>query len=463
MLCAYFDCQFGAAGDMLLGAMIDAGLDLKTWEKQLNTMSLPEDSFKIKISQVKRASIAATKFDVIVKHEHTHTHEHNADGEHKHAHSHEHTHDEHSHEHSHSHEHTHDEHGHEHTHDHGHTRKLDEVLQIIASSKISAKAKALSNRIFQRLAQAEGLVHGVSPNEVHFHEVGAVDAIVDIVGFAIAYDLLGIEQSYVSAVPLGAGQVRTAHGLFPIPAPAVVRLLQETQAKTSNLHIQYECLTPTGAAILCEIATAWGTTPSFQKIQGSGFGAGSKDPADMPNVCRVLIGVKSYTSLESQSSFSEETIVQLEANIDDLSPQILAYTADMLYLNGALDVSFISALMKKGRPGHIVSVICQPEDKLKLQEIILRQTSTLGVRAQTLTRIVSEREWQEIELEGQPIRIKIARDHQGNILNAQPEFEDCAAYARHSGKPLKDVMNEATASYILQNKTVLSRRQAEKI
>lgn len=453
MICAYFDCQFGAAGDMLLAAMIDAGLDLQAWEEQLNTLSLPADSFKIKVDKVKRASIVATKFDVIVKHEHEHTHEHTHDAEHPHSHEHHHTH-----EHSHTHEHT-----HEHEHSHEHTRKLEEVLQIIASSKISAKAKALSKRIFQRLARAEGLVHGVSPNEVHFHEVGAVDAIVDIVGFAIAYDLMGIEQSYVSAVPLGAGQVRTAHGLFPIPAPAVVRLLQEAQTKTSNLHIQYECLTPTGAAILCEIASFWGTTPSFQKIQGSGFGAGSKDPANMPNVCRVLIGVKDHTNLESQSSFSEETIVQLEANIDDLSPQILAYTADMLYANGALDVSFIAALMKKGRPGNIVSVICQPNDKLKLQEIILRQTSSLGVRAQTLTRIISERVWQKIELEGQSIRIKIARDHQGNTLNAQPEFEDCAAYARSSGKPLKDVMNEATASYLLQNKTVLSRRQAEKI
>lgn len=468
---AYFDCQFGAAGDMLLGALIDAGLDLKAWQNELDKIALPKGSFAIRTSTVVRATMAAIKLDVdIADHEHSHDHDHGHDDEHAHEHAHEHIHKdahgrEHRYVHSHTHTHVHDAKpltGHLPTfpsasdHSHAHTRKLAEVLQIIADSAITEAAKDLAARIFQRLAKAEGLVHGVSPFEVHFHEVGAVDAIIDIVGFAVAYDMLKIKKSYASAVPLGSGQVKTAHGLFPVPAPATVRLLQEAKATTSALHIPYECLTPTGAAILCEVAHAWGKQPAFNTISATGCGAGTKDNPDLPNLCRVIIGQESIATKESAKSerFAQERVVQLEANIDDLSPQVLSFACDKLLNEGALDVSLTPTLMKKGRPGQILSVLSKPSDQERLQEIILQETSSLGVRAQALTRIVAEREWQKVTLgSGDSVRIKIALDKAGNIINLLPEFEDCAAHANKTGQPVKNIINEALTLYRTQTKS----------
>lgn len=307
---AYFDCGYGAAGDMLLGALISAGLPLEAWLKELDKIALPPGSFQIEITDVIRCSLAAKKVDVhYVKHtsghwhsdkefhshEHSHTHEHG----HEHSHSqlqdnsHDHTHsreNRHSHSHSqdHSHDHTHS-HFREHSHPHEHERNLPEVLRIIIDSHITPRAKELASKIFTKLGEAEAKVHGTTVDKVHFHEVGAVDAIIDIVGFAIAYDMLQIESSTVSALPVGSGKVQSAHGWFPVPGPAVINILADAGIPIANAPFKHECLTPTGAAILCTVATEAAPMPSM-KISAAGYGAGTLNPSGFPNVCRVIIG-----------------------------------------------------------------------------------------------------------------------------------------------------------------------------
>jgi pyridinium-3,5-bisthiocarboxylic acid mononucleotide nickel chelatase len=277
MKVAYFDCQFGVAGDMLLGAMIDAGLDKQAWLKEVAKIALPQSSYEIVINQVQRCTIAAKKVDVItaVDSEHANGNIVVTDqarqmiavaG--------------HSHEHSHSHHHDIDV----------PATALADVQKVINASTISAGAKELALKIFARLGRSEARVHGMSSEAIYFHEVGAVDAIVDIVGFAIAYDMLGIERSYVSAVPLGSGHVQTASGLFPVPTPAVVYILAEIKAPTLPSEINYECVTPTGAAVLAELCQHWGTMPTFEAVHSIGYGAGTKNSKKWPNVCRVMLG-----------------------------------------------------------------------------------------------------------------------------------------------------------------------------
>ncbi len=343
MKIAYFDCQFGAAGDMLLGALLDAGLNEKQWLSELAKIALPRDSYAIEIKQVQRQTLAAKKLDVIVKsgqsinkhHEQENDHGHNHSGHsHEHSHGHNHSHHggedspedsrgqsrEHSdhiqdnvddrvqakqntsenflHTHPHTHMHTHTDshsHGifgaesHEH-HEHGFAVAMTHVQAIINDSDISAKAKNLAHKIVSRLGDCERSVHGMDPGAVYFHEVGAIDSIIDIVGFAIAYDILQIEESYVSAIPLGRGYVNTAHGYFPVPSPAVANLLAQIKAPTSNYDIDFECLTPTGAAILAEVCQNWGKMPRFDQIDLVGYGAGTKQTSKHPNVCRVMVG-----------------------------------------------------------------------------------------------------------------------------------------------------------------------------
>jgi uncharacterized protein (TIGR00299 family) protein len=340
------------------------------------------------------------------------------------------------HEHSHEHVHLHD-HG-DHTH-----RRLPDILKLIEQSDISPQARDLAARIFTRLARAESRVHGIAPEAVQFHEVGAIDAIIDVVGFAIGYCLFGIEKSVCSAAAIGSGKVRTEHGFFPAPGPATVYLLAEVGAATSQSSIPFECLTPTGAAILCEIASSWGIQPAMQRVSGVGYGAGSKDPADWPNVVRVIIGEQDATETSSPK-FDQELVSVIEANLDDFSPQALSFVMDKLLQAGALDVTVVPAVMKKGRSGHLLSVLSRLEDTALLQEMILSETSTIGVRWHTVQRLVASREWQDVSLaRGGTVRIKLARDKFGRLINAQPEYDDCARYATEHQVPLKDVLAEA--------------------
>lgn len=402
MKIAFFDCQFGAAGDMLLGALIAAGAPVQEWLAQVRGIALPAGSFEISVGDVIRGTIACKKVDVNCASQKVERH-------------------------------------------------LSEIVGIIDGSEISDKSKTLAKGIFRAIADAEAKVHGKPVEAVHFHEVGAVDAIVDIVGFAIAYDLLRIERSYASAVPLGAGTVSTEHGLLPVPGPAVLNLLAGAQAPTRSSPIDYECLTPTGAAILASVVDVWGAAPAMGKIYGIGYGAGSKDDRRWPNAVRVMLGELAGEEQESirPSRFRSEDIAVIEANLDDFSPQALSYAVDRLFEAGALDVAVIPAVMKKGRSGQIMSVLCRPDETGRFEELILSETSTIGVRAHRATRLLAARRWQPVVLSrGDSVRIKLAVDESGNLVNAQPEYEDCAAYATKYGVPLKLVLNEAISLFL---------------
>jgi len=456
MKIAYFDCQFGAAGDMLLGALIGAGLPIELWLAQLKKIALPQESYKVSIEDVTRCTIASKKVSVLVAHEHAYL---AAERISTRVHFHQ---DPHHANHHHIDEHLHHERSASavgittasHDHDSMQARGLSEITQIIDESNISIKAKTLASSIFYRLAQAEGKVHGIPADQVHFHEVGAIDAIIDIVGFAIGYDLLGIEKSIVSPLPLGNGIVKTAHGIFPLPPPAVIALLTESSAPTRQVDYQHECLTPTGAAILTTIADSWGSLPAIEQINATGYGAGDYNPHDFPNVCRLILGESSKDPSTASNNgsmttrFKTEQVVVLETNLDDLSPQVLSYTCEQLLKLGALDTFITPCLMKKGRSGHLLTVLCEPAKSDELQEYLLLQTSTLGVRKYTTERLSADREWQTIKLDGnQPIRIKIAHDLNGNIIHAQPEYEDCAVYAQVTGLPLQEIFEQALTKF----------------
>jgi uncharacterized protein (TIGR00299 family) protein len=443
---AYFDCAFGAAGDMLVAACLDLGarqmesqdkLDLAYLLSQLALLNLPPQTFSLALSRVERCSIAAAKFEVAL-----HLEDLSAPEDH-HEHDHSHTHDEH-------------ERGHSHHHQgHGPRRPLFEILEIIKNSALNAHVKEMATAIFINLGEAESKVHGVPLAEIHFHEVGSVDAIVDIVGFAIAYDKLAVEAAYVSPLPLGSGMVNTAHGRFPVPGPAVLNLLAAAGAPVSAQHFQYECLTPTGAAILATIACGWGENPAFQHIDGIGYGAGSLNPSGHPNVVRILLGEaaqptpaagerKNGAAEPQFDQFRSEIVAVVETNLDDCSPQILAHTMELLLEKGALDVAVSPLTMKKSRPGHKLSVICRVGDRALMQKLILRETTSLGVRSYQCERLVQEREFQEITLgDGPAIRIKVGRNENGQVINVHPEYEDLAKYARLSGVSLKDVLQKS--------------------
>ncbi len=469
---AFFDCPFGAAGDMLLGAMIDAGLNVEHWKKELAKIDLPEGSFSVRPEKLLRCGVHSTKLHVFLKaedaHEHDHkhglSHEHH---EHSHTHDHSHDHEHHDHGHSHEHGHSHDqEHSHDHDHSHGHGhhnnhdsdhphRGLSEILRIIEHSAIKPGAKKLAAEIFTRLGVAEAKVHGVTPDDVHFHEVGAVDAIVDIVGFAIAYDLMGVEKSIVSALPVGGGTVSSMHGEFPVPGPATLELLKEARAPLAQTSIDYECLTPTGAAILTTIAERFGSQPDMSAIDAIGYGAGSLNPTGHPNVCRVVIGQsmpkKGSEKNAPSSRYRSELVAVVECNFDDLSPQVISYTSEKLLAEGALDVFVTPCTMKKGRSGHQLSVICRMADELRVKEILLAETSTLGVRSNVTERLIAEREIKNVVIganqkNAQSVRVKVGKDLDGKVINVQPEFEDCASYARATGTPLKEVLGAAASN-----------------
>jgi pyridinium-3,5-bisthiocarboxylic acid mononucleotide nickel chelatase len=438
---AYFDCQFGASGDMLLGALLGAGLPFSEWQDELAKLALPRGSFTVKCEDVIRCSISCKKVSIRESAcDESEQAEHDAQ---RHA--------------------GHDEHGHAGHGYSGCSRNLQVILRLIEESHITVNAKALAAKIFTRLGQAEAKIHGVPLSEVHFHEVGAIDSIVDIAGFAIAYDMLQVEKSYVSPLPLGSGTVNTQHGIFPVPAPATVLLLSDAHASISGKQFNHECLTPTGAAILATIAAEW-CMPDMQQIEMIGYGAGTFNPPEFPNVCRVFLAhsrVKSETQSNGDHhakqldslSFNSEIIAVLEANLDDLSPQSISFAMDRLFEGGALDVFVLPAMMKKGRSGHLLTVICDPAKKAKLERIVLTQTSSLGVRSYLAERLVAEREWQDVTIgDGAKIRIKIARDLNGNVINAQPEYDDCAAYATATGIPLKEVIVDALTNLKAENK-----------
>ena len=335
---------------------------------------------------------------------------------------------------------------------HGHARGLKEIRAIIAKAAISSTAKATAIRIFEALGAAEAEIHNISIEDVHFHEVGAVDAIVDIVCAAVGAEALGVDEWVCSPLNVGGGTVKCAHGTLPVPAPATLKLLADAPVYSSGPQV--ELVTPTGAAIVKTLAARFASFPAM-KVEQSGYGAGSRDFPDHPNVLRLTIG-----EAAGAAATLADSITVLEANLDDLSPQVLAYAMERLLAEGALDVFSAPVQMKKNRPGALLTVLSKPEDAERLTKLIFAETTTLGVRRREEQRQTLSRRWESVQTNWGPVRIKIASMN-GTISNYAPEYEDCRALAEAHHVPLKTVMEEAMQKYLQGERKALAAEDTE--
>jgi pyridinium-3,5-bisthiocarboxylic acid mononucleotide nickel chelatase len=424
----YFDCFSGASGDMVLGALIDAGLPLEELRAALGTLAI--EGAAVSAEKVMRAGISATKFSV---HEHGSSQDHGRAHKHDQPHSHEHGHD-HGHSHADSHEHSHAPAAVAHAHGH---RSLAEIRTLIDRSALSSQGKARARDLFQRLGEAEASIHQIPLEKIHLHEVGALDSIIDVVGAVFALEWFKADRIVSSPLNVGGGMVHSAHGLFPLPAPATVKLLEGVPVYSSGAAS--ELVTPTGALLLSSYASSFGPVPAMT-ITRVGYGAGDRDPAGTPNVLRVMVG-------ESQDQPNTERIVVLECEIDDMNPQIFGSVMDRLYQAGALEVYFSSVQMKKNRPGTLLTILARPETRQQLLAIVFRETTTIGVRYHDVTRERLERETVSLATSLGPIRFKVAR-FEGQVVNAAPEFDDCQRVALAQGLPVKDVQAIAMKAYL---------------
>jgi len=446
MRIAYLECFSGISGDMFLGALVDAGVSPGLLKDTVEALGV---GAKLEISKVMRSGISATKVDVWVDGEKDMPREEYwakqdvAPGHAKAHHDHEHAHDhDHHHEHPHSHESASQSRSNAPaSHEHGHShRGLTEIRKIISASAISDSAKTTAIAIFEALGAAEAKIHNVPVDSIHFHEVGAVDAIVDIVCAAVGAEALAVDEIVCSRLNIGGGTVKCAHGTFPVPAPATVELLKDAPVYSSDLEA--ELVTPTGAAIARTLATRFSGFPEM-KIEKSAHGAGSRDFPGHPNVLRIVIG-EALPVLAGKTK--SETISVLEANLDDLNPQVFGYVMDRLLEDGALDVFGMPVQMKKNRPGTLLTVLCKPGDAEKLIQLIFSETTTLGVRRREESRQTLARRWESVHTEWGEVRIKIASMN-GTVTNYAPEYEDCRRIAAEHHVPLKTVMQEASRAY----------------
>ncbi|MFH1523983.1 MAG: nickel pincer cofactor biosynthesis protein LarC [Chloroflexota bacterium] len=378
MKIAYFDCIAGASGDMILGALVDAGLPVETLQSQLSLLNLG-DEFELNAQKVSKNGFGATKVDVIV-------HEH---------------------------------------HEQHHGRHLAEIEAVIRKSGLPEHIKEKATGMFRRLAEVEAGIHGIPVEEVHLHEVGGVDTIVDVVGTLLGLEALGVERVYGSPLPLGRGFVKGAHGQIPLPAPATLALLKGIPVHGSD--IEMELVTPTGAVLLSTLCVGFGPIPPMT-LTALGYGAGGRD-LPIPNVLRLLIG---------EQGIGFESLALLETNVDDNSAEINGYTMEKLLAAGALDVYFTPIQMKKNRPATLLSVLCRPTDAEMMETILLRETSTLGVRRQTVERRCLERASETVETPYGPVRVKVARLPDGTTKRS-PEYEDCKQAADAHNVPLRVV------------------------
>jgi len=328
-----------------------------------------------------------------------------------------------------------------HDYSHSHGRSLKEIRGIIGRAAISETAKQTALRIFDAIGGAEAKIHNNEIESVHFHEVGAVDAIVDIVCASVGTEALGVDEFVCSRLNVGGGTVKCAHGVFPVPAPATVEILQGAPVYSSGMQV--ELLTPTGAAIVKTLATRFGSFPEM-KIEKSGYGAGTRDFPGNPNVVRLVVGEATGTIA---SKTAQDTVTVLEANLDDLNPQVFGYVMDRLLAEGALDVFGAPVQMKKNRPGTLLTILCRPEDAAKLTQIIFAETTTLGVRSRQEQRQTLARRWVSVPTPWGDVRMKIASMN-GTVTNYAPEYEDCRRIAAERHLPLKTVMQEATTAYL---------------
>ena len=413
---------------MFLGALLDAGVRAELFEQ---TVAALDVGAKLETSRVNRSGISATKLDVVVHGEKELPREVYWEQQ---AHKHE---LEHGHEHHYSHEHRHDNA----SHGQAHGRSLKEIKQIIAHADIGESAKATATAIFEVLGAAESKIHNTSVETVHFYEVGGVDALVDIVCAAVGAEALQVDHWVCSPLNVGSGTVHCAHGTFPVPAPATVELLKGSPVYSAGPSV--ELVTPTGAAIVKTLVSRYGSLPRM-KIEKAGYGAGTRDFSDYPNVLRLMIG-KLETVLPA--GIAEEQIVVLEASLDDLNPQVFGYVMDRLLTEGALDAFGMPLQMKKNRPGTLLTVLCRAEDAEKLTRVIFTETTTLGVRRRDERRQALKRRWVTVPTAWGDVRMKIASLN-GTVTNCAPEYEDCRRIATEHRVPLKSVMQQATQSYL---------------
>jgi len=434
MRIAYLDCFSGISGDMFLGALVDAGVSPRLLKETVAALGL---GATLEISRVVRGGIAATKVDVRVAGEENMPREDSRKRSAQKS--------------SHAHSHSQSD-----SHEHAHRRGLSEIRAIIQKAAISTTAKATAISIFEALAAAEAEIHNTSVEQVHFHEVGAVDAMVDIVCAAVGAEALAVDQWVCSPLNVGGGTVKCAHGTLPVPAPATVKLLKDAPVFSSGPQV--ELVTPTGAAIVKTLSSRYGTFPAM-KIDHAGYGAGTREFADHPNVLRLTVGeaimgtraslTSGVSAVDSESEMAhvaQDRIAILEANLDDLSPQVLAYAMERLLAEGALDVFSVPIQMKKNRAGALLTVLAKPSDADRLTRVMFAETTTLGVRRRDESRRVLARRWETVETEWGPVRIKIANMN-GTVSNYAPEFEDCRRIAVERGVPLKTVMRESLRVY----------------
>jgi uncharacterized protein (TIGR00299 family) protein len=380
----YIDAFSGLAGDMLVGALADAGADSAAISRALDSFAI---GAAISWDRVQRRGVSATKFRVGVSEPPKHRH-------------------------------------------------LSGILKLIHAADLPESAKSKAEQVFRVLGQAEAAVHGVDIEKVHFHEVGAVDSICDIVGICLALDLLGIERIYCSPINVGSGTVKTEHGILPVPAPATAKLLEGKPIYSRGPAV--ELTTPTGAAVVAALAADFGTMPPM-RIKSIGYGAGDHDFTEHANVVRVMVG-------QSSGAVEATTVTVIEANIDDASPQLIAYAMELMLEAGALDALIIPAQMKKGRPGVLIQVIAENEKREDLAAILFRETTTLGIRFYTAERRVQPREWVEVQTPHGIVKVKTG-DH-----GFAPEYEDARKIASVSGIPLKQILAEAAYAYLKQQR-----------
>lgn len=439
----FYDCFAGISGDMHLAALLSLGVEPEYLRAELSKLGLDHE-FELRVTPDMRKGISGLRVDVVLAHE---GQDCGQDGGHGHAHGHEpHDHEHHQHgRHDHGHDHS---HGHHHSHDHHHPpqRNLPDIEAIITASALPEPVRCTSLDIFRKLAEAEAKVHGKPVDEVHFHEVGATDSIVDIVGAAICYHRLGVDAAWASPVELGGGFVRCAHGLMPVPAPATAELL--SGIPTTRGASPHETTTPTGAAILATLVRRFTAAPRMA-VQRTGYGIGHRD-TELPNLLRVHLAevdeahagraadAASSSAFPAAGELPSEPARLLQCNIDDMTAEQLAVAMELLMEEGAMDVHFTPIMMKKGRPATCVSLLCARHEQERFARLLFRHTTTLGIKSVPIDKIVLETRFERLETPLGPVTMKQAL-LDGEVLRAKPELEDCKALARKHSIPLADV------------------------
>jgi uncharacterized protein (TIGR00299 family) protein len=389
----YFDCFAGISGDMTLGALVAAGADSHALVEQLALLDLA--GYEIGFEEVDRSGISATRALVRL------------------------------------------------TNEERHHRHLSDIQKIISRSRLADGIKERAIKIFTRLAEAEARVHNVAVERIHFHEVGAVDAIVDVVGACIGFDLLGVERFVASPLHVGSGMVEMSHGRFPVPPPAVAELLRG--APIYSTDIVGELVTPTGAAIVATLCQSFGVMPRM-RLQSTGYGAGTREYKNFPNVLRVLVGESEASGVDESGAVIDEELMVVETNLDDASPQVLGHVLEQALARGALDCYFTHAQMKKNRPGVLVSILCRAEDREAMLELLFAETPTFGVRSHSVLRRALERESVTVETEFGRIAVKVGRSR-GRVVSVTPEFEECREAAMRASVPLREVQEAARRAF----------------